>query len=221
MQFHQLLGLFSKEFGLTLIALIPLTLVFFRKMYMDYADKKENENIKNVELLVQWFNEHGAPKDKFITEQLVQKRFGFLIDYDVVEWILQQENPSSYFYHYRYTYPYITFDQETQGFICKGEWNKEKLGKKGRLETIRSFISLLLSFGLLATIFFLFAQAGGLDFSISAILASYSIGALLYTGISLNTSMGFKGSVALLDLSESSKDKNSENSLPEKDAEAA
>lgn len=196
MGIHQLISAFSKEFGFTLLALIPLTFVFFRKLYKEHSEKKENENIKNIELLVQWFNEHGLPKDKFISEQLIQKRFGFLIDYDVVEWILSKENPSSVFYKYRYTRTYITFDSKSKEFKCKGKWTESKLKNRKRISDVLSFVSLFAAISFIAAIIFSFQQ--GYDLATSVFLAAYSFGALLFAGSTINSSLGMEGSLELL-----------------------
>lgn len=200
MGIHQLIGAFSKEFGLTLLALIPLTIVFFRKLYKEYSEKKENENIKNIELLIHWFNEHGFPKDKFITEQLIQKRFGFLIDYDVLEWILNKKNPSSHFYKYRYTSPYIAFNSVNRSFECKKDWTEDKLEKRKKFKDISAYISFFTSIALIAVIVFSVQQ--GFDLATSIFCGAYSFGALLYTGTCINSSLGIKGSLELLKTSQ-------------------
>ena len=179
-----------------MLALIPLTIVFFRKLYKEYSEKKENENIKNIELLVQWFNEHGLPKDKFISEQLVQKRFGFLIDYDVLEWILSKENPSSHFYKFRYTSPYIRFNSKNKKFECQKAWTEKKLENRKKFEDISSYISFFTSIALIAVI--VLSAQQGFDLAISIFCGAYSFGALLYAGACINSSLGIKGSLELL-----------------------
>ncbi|TMO74260.1 hypothetical protein CWC17_08680 [Pseudoalteromonas sp. S3785] len=196
MGIHQLIGAFAKEFGFTLLALIPLTFFFFRKMYSEYSEKKENDNIKNVELLIQWFNEHGLPKDKFISEQLIQKRFGFLINYEVMEWILSKENPSSNFYKFRYTSSYINFDSAQKTFTCKGKWTVSKLEKYKVFQDVLSFLSLFAVFIFMAVIIFNSQQ--GFDLATFSFCGAYSFGSLLFSGACITTSLGVKGSLELL-----------------------
>ena len=196
MGIHQLIGAFSKEFGITLFALIPLTFVFLHKLYKEHIQKKETENIKNIELLVQWFNEHGLPKDKFISEQLIHKRFGFLIDYEVIEWILSKENPSSLFYKYRYTSSYIAFDRDSKGFKCKEKWTEKKLKSRQKIFEILSFFSLFGSLGFIVAIVFSFKQS--FDLFVLLIFAAYSFAALLLAGSTIDSALGMEGSLELL-----------------------
>lgn len=193
---NQILVLFGKLFNITGLALIAISGAFLYKLFHGYVTEKENNKVKNIELLINWLNEHGAPKDRFITEQLFQKRFGYVIDFEIIEHLLLKKNPSSNIYHYIYARPYICFDSETNEFKFKDNWNHKKIRRHEKTMITLSFISLTMVMGLL----YVLASMHKSNFDLPAIFLTGfgAFASFLYTGIFIDKALGMKGSLELI-----------------------
>ena len=181
----------------SVFAFFSISLILIYKNFTSYIANKENSKTNNIDILITWLNEHGSPKDRFITEQLFQKRFGSLIDYQIIEYLLKKTNPSSHILKYKNARPYVFFDDISNIFMLKNKWSKTRLVKGERLMIFLFFIFMISSLGFT----FMLVLSYTIDaYFIDIIMFSLlGFGFLLLAGITIEESLAMKSARELVE----------------------
>ncbi|WP_404394697.1 hypothetical protein [Pseudoalteromonas phenolica] len=105
---------FSPEFHSFAIAVIAVFVAVRKFSFERYNSKKDRIS----ELLCE-IEKIGTPKYHYTIEQLFLNRYGFIIDYPVINFLLRSKTPSTDFLNYVYGKTYLIFCAEHKVFKLK------------------------------------------------------------------------------------------------------